>query len=95
MKVQGSGQYGTKSTRSVHFTRFWRSSVPVAFEARLEVVVTDANTSFLGTFMHRRLSRAVVREGLLVKVSTATLLFLLRGYVVVLYISLCPPLKID
>ena len=61
-------------------------SPTVALEARLEVVVTDANTSFLGTFMHRRLSRAVVREGLLVKVSTVTLLFLLRGYVVVLQV---------
>ena len=61
-------------------------SPTVALEARLGVVVTDANTSFLGTFMHRRLSRAVVREGLLVKVSTVTLLFLPRGYVIVLQV---------
>ena len=39
----------------------------VPLPARFEVVVTDSNVSFLETFRHRHLSRAIVR-GLLVKV---------------------------
>lgn len=40
----------------------------VPFEARMEVVITDVNLSFLSSFRHKYLARAVVRDGLLIKV---------------------------
>ena len=40
----------------------------VPFEARMEVVITDVNLSFLSSFRHNYLARAVVRDGLLIKV---------------------------
>ena len=48
-------------------------SATTPLPARLELVVTDINTSFLASFRHRDLRKAVVREGLLVKVSAETL----------------------
>ena len=48
-------------------------SATAPLPARLELVVTDINTSFLASFRHRDLRKAVVREGLLVKVSAETL----------------------
>ena len=45
-------------------------SPTTALDARLEVVVNDVNASFLASFRHRHLARAVVKRGLLVKVST-------------------------
>ena len=44
----------------------------VPLPARFEVVVTDTDASSLSTARHRRLSRAIVRGGLLVKVSKET-----------------------
>ena len=41
--------------------------------ARLEIVVRSTSTSFLESFGHRALSKAIVKAGLLVKVSTETL----------------------
>ena len=48
-------------------------SATAPLPARLELVVTDIDTTFLASFRHRDLSRAIVREGLLVKVSAETL----------------------
>lgn len=44
----------------------------VPFDARMEVVITDNNVSFLSSFCHKRLARAVMREGLLIKVSVTS-----------------------
>lgn len=41
----------------------------VPLDARMELVITEDDTSFLASFGHRRLARAVVKDGLLVKVS--------------------------
>lgn len=40
----------------------------VPFEARMEVVITDRTLSFLSSFRHEHIARAVIRDGLLIKV---------------------------
>ena len=39
------------------------------FQARLEIVVTDKDMSFLSSFDHQLLARRVIKDGLLIKVS--------------------------
>ena len=46
-------------------------SVPL--DARLEVVVTAADTSFLSSFGHRRLTPTILRDGLLIKMRLRSL----------------------
>jgi hypothetical protein len=48
----------------------------VALDARLEMVVNDVDTSFLASFRHRHLARAVVKGGFLVKVRVQSPLLL-------------------
>ena len=41
----------------------------VALEARMELVITNTDTSFLASFRHRRLAKEVLLDRLLIKVS--------------------------
>ena len=43
----------------------------IPFAARMELVITDSDASFLSSFHHKRLARAVLWEGLLIKVSSS------------------------
>ena len=43
----------------------------VPFDARMEIVITGNDASFLSSFRHKHLARAVVGEGLLIKVTVS------------------------
>lgn len=43
----------------------------VPLDARMELVFTEEDTSFLASFGHRRLTRSILKDGLLIKVSTS------------------------
>jgi hypothetical protein len=52
----------------------------VPFEARMEVVITDRNLSFLSSFRHEYVARAAIRDGLLVKVGLQSIVFIIHGF---------------
>ena len=63
----------------------------VPLHARFEVVVTDSNMSFLATFRYRHLSRAIIRKGLLVKVSLDAAKKLYFFWYLQPYTAICNP----
>ena len=75
--------WGEVSTRRTQQELREMVSATAPLPARLELVATDVNTSFLASFRHRDLCKAVVREGLIVKVSAETLHYTVSAITVI------------